>query len=302
MKVDYYSGGGRLANMYYKSRHPKTNLGVYQYTQPIKQREPGPDDNFFSCFGDRAQRQFGPELGPDALEGYMLFYSQAVSIYVKHGLMQLEVAQMLGEQGKLYLEGVLAGMLAYQKYAYVPETNMLKPLMADGTDLSGFVVQRDGYYGPKGRTVTQFFAEPCFFTAWARALYLTGELQLWFMIEGMAKGLGLGEWGEDPANPKEINWNTIASAPQIIFGLIDIWRNTDQDEYLKLAQVVADNLVKAEYRDGYFLAPEQEIAMFDNLAPLAVLALEAALAGKPDLVPHFIGGIGSLHWSRHYIR
>ena len=46
----------RLANMYYKARHPETNLGVYQYTQPIKQMEPGSNDNFFSCFGDRAQR------------------------------------------------------------------------------------------------------------------------------------------------------------------------------------------------------------------------------------------------------
>jgi len=292
----------RLANMYYKARHPETNLGVYQYTQPIKQMEPGPNDNFFSCFGDRAQRQFGPELGPDALEGYMIFRSQAVSIYVKHGLMQLEVAEMLEEQGRLYLEGVLAGMLAYQKYAYIPETNMLKPLLANGRDLSGFVLQRDGYYGRKGRVFEQFPADPCFFSAWARAFSLTKEIKLWSMLSGMAKAFSLGNWGANPEKPEEINQVTPAKDPQIIFGLIDVWQATGNVQYLELAKQVADNLIKAEYRLGYFVPQEQDIAYFDHLTPLALLSLAAALENQHHLIPKFIGGVGSAHWSFHYVR
>src|SRR5690606_15940420 len=68
--------GLRLAQMYVNARHPDTGLGVYQYSQP-KRRAPPPEDPsdplfLYGRFGDRAQRQFGPEYGAIALEGNLL--------------------------------------------------------------------------------------------------------------------------------------------------------------------------------------------------------------------------------------
>lgn len=291
---------GRLANMYYKSRHPETNLGVYQFTQPLKRGEWKPGDPFYSSFGDRAQLQFGQELGEDALEGYMLLRSHATSIYVKHGLMQLDIAEMLGEEGKMFLDSVLSGMLAYQKHAYIPETNLLRPLLANGTDLSGFVVPRDGYFGAAGRVFQQLPAESCFFLAWARAFNVTGELKLWDMIANMAKAYGLGDWGTNPEQPKKIYFPTSLADPQVIFGLLDIWQKTGKEDYLALAKLIGDNLIKEQNADGYFVTPDTNYVMFDDIRPLALLSLEAALAGKYRLIPRYLGGTGSGHWSRHY--
>lgn len=292
----------RLANMYYQARHPKTNLGVYQYTQPLKRVEPGPGDPFYSHYGDRAQRQFGAELGADAIEGYMLLRSQASSIYIKHGLMQLDIAEQLGTKGQHYLDNVLAGMLAYQNYAYIPETNMLRPLLANGTDLTGFIVPRDGYYGPAGRVFQQFPADPCFFLAWCRAFNVTGETKLWEMITNMAKAYGLGEWGLNPKQPQNLNLKTTLTDPEIIFGLLDIWHMTGQHDYLALAGVIGDNLVKTHLQAGFFVDPGAKHAMFDDLRPLAILTLEAALDGKYTTIPRYVGGLGSSHWSRYYLR
>ena len=82
----------RLAEQYVLPRDKKTGLGVYQFTQALKRADTLDDSDTHSKYGDRAQRQFGPELGPDALEGNMLLKGRTSTLYTEKSLMQLALA------------------------------------------------------------------------------------------------------------------------------------------------------------------------------------------------------------------
>ncbi len=73
--------GERLYNMYVKCRHPKTGLGVYQFSQPLKTADTDDFTITLSFYGDRAKRQLGPELGPETLEGNIILTNHANTIY-----------------------------------------------------------------------------------------------------------------------------------------------------------------------------------------------------------------------------
>ncbi|MBU1467233.1 MAG: pectate lyase, partial [Gammaproteobacteria bacterium] len=149
-----------LMSQYVNSRHPNTKLGCYQYNRPLKTGDAPEDENdpqyTFSFWGDRAQRQFGPEYGDVAKEAWVLFKmdEEALNgpegIYGDCGLAQTLLARELGEDGKQLLDWTTEGLEAWAYYAYDANTNEIKPMFADGKDLTGQQIPRYGYYGKKG--------------------------------------------------------------------------------------------------------------------------------------------------------
>jgi pectate lyase len=237
--------------------------------------------------GDRAKRQFGPDFpGHRVLEGTMLLHRLATTIYSENALMQLEVAQALGADGKEFLDWTHHGMAAFARYAYIPEKNLLRPMLTDGTDLSGFVLKRNGYYGRKEAT-------PDFMISYARGFMLTGDANLWTLARGSAKASGLGDIGATPGHDLNVNLATTNNDPFALFSLLDIYRETHADAYLQLARVIGNNIVATRFHHGYFTRyPDQIWANIDVIEPYALLALEAAIKGVPDKVPYFINGSG----------
>ncbi|NLW55811.1 MAG: pectate lyase [Firmicutes bacterium] len=283
----------RLAWMFVKARHPQTRLGVYQYTQALKQEEAeiAPEDPRFSlsCYGDRAKRQLGPELGPDALEGNMLLPRKARSIYVINTLMELELAEELGAEAREFVAWVHEGMLAYAKYAYLPETNQLKPMLANGTDLSGYKLPRSGYYGRAGTVLQRSPAGGDFLHAYARTYRLTGDPDLWTVVRQIGQGLGLGDLGFRPGDKVQLALETREADYRILFALLEIYRTIPHRAYLALARRVGDNILRSKFRHGYFLRqPDCLYAEFNAVEPLALLALEATIRGTPELVPGYL--------------
>jgi pectate lyase len=77
----------------------------------------------------------------------------------------------------------------------------------------------------------------------------------------------------------------------VIFALLESHKRRLDKETLRLAEKVADNLLKRSFHNGFFVSDEKStIAEFDAIEPLALLALEAALRGEPEKVPVFSGG------------
>ena len=111
----------------------------------------------FSDYGDRAEIQFGKDFPGVALEGWELFNGSG--IYTVPALMQLELAERLGDKGKEFIEWTLSGLYAYAKYAYDSVDNTFRPMWADGTDLTGYAFTRTGYYGPEGRVLKPLKAD-----------------------------------------------------------------------------------------------------------------------------------------------
>ncbi len=283
----------RLAEQYVLPRDKKTGLGVYQFTQALKRAETTDDSDTNSKYGDRAQRQFGPEFGPAALEGNMMLKGRTSTLYSENALMQLQLAKDLGKDGDDIKKWTLDGLKAFAKYAYDESNNTFRPMLANGTDLSNYTLPRDGYYGKKGTVLKAYPASSDFLLSYARAYTLEKDADLWKVARGIAKGLDLGDIGSAPGKGVSVNVSTKNSDPYAIFALIDLWQATQDKTYLAVAEKVADNIVSNNLHNGFFMnSAKSQYASIDSIDPYALLALEATLKNKPQAVAPFLNGSG----------
>ena len=288
----------RLAHQYVRARHPDTGLGAYQYSKPYRREQPpevmSEGRHTYSTYGDRAENQFRQDFGDVAREGYALF--NGGSIYGLNAIVQLHLAERLGEKGENFLKWTVDGMKAYVKYGYMPETNQFRPMWADGTDLTGFVFPRFGYYGPAGRTLTPSNAGPSFLISYAQACRLTGDPELWDIVRKMARGNNLGDIGEKPGENPSPNLDVDSADPESVFAVLELHRTSPHEAYLALACRLADNIVRQKFHNGFFLPSKNHVnARFNAIEPLAILAVEAARQNRLDELPPYMAGGGSIH-------
>lgn len=269
----------RLMKRYVDARNPFTGLGAYQYSQLA-------NDN------DRALRQFAIDFpGQVVLEGTMLTGS---GIYSRGGVSQLLMAEQLGEDGREMLGWVRDGLVAYAEQAYVPETNTLIPILTDGTRLTESDVRRVGYYSAGiGR---ESRADALLFYAYALGFRLTNNETLWNTARHIGRGHGLGDLGAAPGEALDIDLATDASAPELLFGVLELIRAAPQPEYQELALRLGENILDRRCHNGFFLpSPNHVNANFDVIEPLALLTLEAHVRGVPEAAPAWPGGRGYIH-------
>jgi len=281
-----------LAEQYVRARHPATGLGAYQFSKPTRHVQPpdGPLTGLltFSSYGDRAENQFGKDFPGAALEGWALFNG---GMYTVPALMQLELAERLGDNGKEFLRWTVEGLKAYAKYGYNPKENNFSPMWANGTDLTDYAFTRTGYYGPQGRVLKPSRADELYLFSYARAYRLSSDPEIWEVVSSIFKGLQLGDPGAEPGKTAQMNMVTDNSNPYAIFALLEMNRATNDPAFLKLAEVIGDNILKSKFNKGFFMtAGDKGNARFNVIEPLALLSLEAALRGKPELIPVFSGG------------
>ncbi|MEC5396869.1 hypothetical protein [Uliginosibacterium sp. H1] len=300
------SWGEFLAWQYVRSRHPVTGLGVYQFNRPEKREEPPTDENAhnftWSFFGDRAHRQFGPEYGDVAKEAWVLFKmdEEALNgpegIYGESALTQMLMARELGEQGRRLRDWTLDGLDAWARYAYVPESNEIKPMFADGRDLTGEVFRRFGYYGPKGKTFIRRPITGMVFLSYATAWAVSRRATLWPTVCAMARNFGLGDWDpEDPAQPRSI------AVPQdvdalLLSAVMEVHRATGAAIYLELAQKLGERMFAQRAHRGAIVASEHHTyCRLDDPEPLALALMLARLQGCDEGLPVLRGYGGYIH-------
>lgn len=264
----------RMAQRYVEARNPETGLGAYQYSQIAK---------------DRALVQFGPEFGDRLLEGTMLDTGRALTIYARAGLVWLRLAERLGVAGAEFLHWATDGLAAYARWAYDPASNTCFAVITDGTRLTPADMKREGYYGPA--TLSPRPAGGPLLLSYALGARLTGDDLLWQTARSIARGNDLGDLGTRPGEGVQLNRQTAHAEATSLLGVLEVWRATGSGAYLELAEAIGDNLVSKHYRDGLFVMSDaHRYTRVDALEPLALLALEAALRGKPERVPEYTGG------------
>jgi len=306
----------RLAHQYVRARHPKTGLGAYQYSKPRRRREPPTHGAVptSSSYGDRAENQFGAEFGPVAREGWMI--RSPDSIYGVHAVVELQLAEMLGPEGKELAEWTRNGLRACAQWLYDPKTNLVRPAWADGTDLTGYVIKRDGYYGKAGTVFRARSASSMLLWAYVLGHRLTGDPMLWQTARSMGRAHGLGDLGLEPGREVQVNLKTDNADPVALIAVLELFRPAPetssgepgvietssgepahfQAPYRELACRIGDNILQQRFHRGFFLPTEKHInARFDALEPLALLSLEAMLRGKPETVPRYRAGRGYIH-------
>ncbi len=285
--------GMRLAQQYVNARHPDTGLGVYQYSQALRRADPPEDENApdftYSTYGDRTQRQFGPEFGAVALEGNYLPNDR--SIYSLNAWMQLQMAGMLGDAGAAMGAYTLEGMRAYAKHAYNFEDNTLTPMFTDGTSLDGYVIRRKGYHGAAGTVIEAGQARTALLLSYSLAYAVSGDPIFWTVVRGIARGHGLGDFGALPEEPKAPDFETTNADPLVVFALLALDKAADAPAYRELASVVARNIMDRRFHKGMFAGgADAARAPIDAIEPLALLTLAAHIQGRPDAVPTYRGG------------
>lgn len=295
-----------LAWQYVRTRYPATGLGCYQFNRPVKREEAPTDENHpqftYSFYGDRAERQFGPEYGEVAKEAWVLFkmdpdaMNGPEGIYGDSTLAQLALARQLGAQGEKLKQWAVDGLEAWLKHAYVPETNQMKPMFADGKDLTGHTFPRSGFYGKKGWVFQRKPVNPIVFLSTVTAWAISGRDSLWQHVVTMARHFGLGDWNSD--NPKEPHGTLMATQVDAIrlFAVLEVYRATGTPSYLDLAHRLGERLLAEHGQRGMFVPSVKHIhCRFDDTDALALLNLIAAERGCPDMVPGFRSQGGYIH-------
>lgn len=287
-----------LAQQYVNARDPVTKLGAFQYSQSRNQAGPPDDpDNIqyaWQTSGDRAQRQFGHEFGDLALEGRFL-HKEHDEIYGKNAIIQLQIAEMLGDAGQEFLSWTHEGLRAFAQYAYNMEESTVKPMWSDGTDLSGYQLKRSGYYGEQGTVLLPRRAGSIYLLSFALGYRLTQDPLLWKVARRVAMDHQLGDLGVQPGEEMDLNMATPNADPVALFSLLDIYRGTHETAYLELACRIGDNIIGQYFNEGFFAGKNNIYAPTDSEEAFALIALETAVRGDWDAVPRYNSGRGFIH-------
>lgn len=256
----------RLARRYVETRG-ETGISGYQFSQHPSYCN-GPEIR-----GDRAQYQFAPYiLGDHRIYEGTLFRPRPI---VQRR--QLELGARLGDRGAAFATWAVEELRAWREAAYRPERNDFEPMLTDGFSLEGFVVRREGYFGPKGRVIGPIEADADFLWAYAMAFRVAGDDVCWRTARDIARGLGLGDIGSPGGDGAALATDPDLADVRAVYGLLELHRATDRDAYLDAAASVGANLSEARTADeGPFVDDAGRIVLEDP-TPLALLHLAAAL-------------------------
>ncbi len=274
----------RLAYRYVETRNPKTGMGGIQYNRYFQ--------------GDRAQVQFGEQVpGHLVLEGTLVIPRSVNSITGTSAICRLKLGELLGPAGKEFITWASEDLKAFASCAYDVEKNEWTPMLTDGYVLVGLEPAREGYYRPDQRNFQKWAPLTRSFWSYALAWRVTGDEQLWEMARNVARYHTLGDIGAPGGVDPRLNLTKNHSRnPNLLLGLLELYKKTKHKPYLMMAMGIGDNILKRKFRKGFFVRSDRHVfAKFDAVEPLVLLQLAAALQGRPTPAWEYWGGRGFFH-------
>jgi len=234
----------------------------------------------------------------------------------------------LGEMAHIK-EAVEKHIIGFLDASYDKESNKLKSIIIDGTDLTDFRIEgpfrlEKLYFGAKNggaflpQRITPLYTSVC-----ARGYRVSnGRREFRDYLRDMLKAVGIGDIGIEKNSEPLLNFNTNALEPAYIFALVDLFRVEPKLEFLKMAERIGDNLIEARQHpdSGLFtleddfiiqnpvmdkpelqephegksvieiLGDNHKIANLDSMEPLALLSIYAAQTGKYNIMPGWTAG------------
>lgn len=277
-----------VIKMYEKASNPDTGLLPYIYNFT------GGDESapIMSTAGDDIFEQLGDEFGIAGSSPYYLGnigYESTVNANLPMAI--FDAYEKSGEKFSDMKDMILEKMLLFKKYAYISETGMFKPILGDGTDLTGYVHKTDGYAGSVGDTYEQA-ADTIgnLFTAYLRAYTYSENTEFWDVVRGTAKTQGLGDLGTNPGENMDLNMETDSTNAVYLMGLVEIYEDTKVEAYRDLARKIGDNIVENGFQNGFLTKGKEYLySRFEDLEAIALSALHASLIGEYDKAPEYIG-------------
>ena len=181
----------------------------------------------------------------------------------------------------------------FARHAYRARENEFRSIASDGTDLTGYVLKKSGYFGKEGTSFPSWEGSARELVAYASGFRASGRESLWNTTRSIAKGMELGDIGASPKKAPALNAQTKVDSPKTIFALIELYRATKEERFLNLADMVARNMLKNRHHkeSGLFTRNRDWLLChFDTYEPLALLQLYAARKGRDNEIPAWDGG------------
>lgn len=320
-----------LWSRYENAAWPTTGLGGYvptnanlapgKYDVPDKWWE---TEGYVSIYGnvrygDRYYNQFSKQMveegwisAEDApklcLDPYFLTNTSGTR---NDPFLDVEFAKALKESGDMagyerVMKYISRRLSSYSYYAYDEATNSTRPILADGTDLTGFTFKIRGYAGNAGTRWTEIASRADTFLAYCKTYLETvnakeagitfdGEADtylknMWNLINGCMKGWGIGEFGENYPGDGTVKYNSNCSYAEdnTLLALVYLYEATQIPEFLDAARIMANRLIKDNYHNGLFGSSSKvnvRLSGADVETPYSLLYLEAVLLGRADKIP-----------------
>lgn len=257
----------RLAHRYVQTRQ-EPGISGYQYSQHTSHCN-GPE-----ILGDRAQYQFAPYIHGD----HRIFESTLFRPRPIVQRQQLALGDRLGPGGEPFLAWAIEELHAWAETAYRPEENVFEPMLTDGLSLEGFVIRREGYFGPKGRIVEPIEADWEFFWTYARAYRIAGDDRCWDTARNIANGLGLGDIGDPDGDDRALDPDAAVEDYAAIYGLLDLYDATGVESYRRAASRIGSTILETAENGQFLWGGRVDL---EDPRPLALLHLAATL-DEPD--------------------
>ncbi len=330
----------RILKCYYELANPVTGIMPTVYTtargaegtlDPMENIEPKgawytredlETGDYTVLYGDRFFNQFAEDLVAQGFYPSSVLaegdYTLTEGNYVESFscdtvLNDLFFADMIGadtEDGRYVTEKIVKHMAGFIKYAWTENTSEFRKIMNDGTDISTFKPDRNGYYGnfyKREKPLGSYNANKLFM--WAacaayRAAAARTDLQeeadiIRKAIDYFAENVyGFGKIGGAEIGDSEmkLNYNTDDTGAYNVICLTDLYLATGKTEFLDLARVVAGNIINEYYKYGFFLNKTgvgAEPGSYYNITLgsastqyyYALAYLEGAIRGDSTVVP-----------------
>jgi len=279
----------RLAHRYVETRDPKTGLGGVQYSQDSDGMTNDPEKP--NARDDRARYFYGADFPGHVVLESTLFPAYGDTPSTAERICQMTIADELGEKGREFTQWAHEELTAWAKVAFRKSDCSFIPMLTDGTSMEGYVVKKDGYFGPKGRVLIAGKAEPRHFWVYAMAFRQTRDPLMWDMARQIALANRLGDIGASPDAPASALRGEKPDTDSL-FGFLELYRATQNTAFLKVAEQIGDHIVQIWFKHGFFVRDDRRYASFDRAEPLALLHLAAAMEGRPEAVPAYPCSIG----------
>ena len=276
--------GKRLAHRYVETRNPEIGISSWVYTVPQATRADSGDEilrklgltgYIFPQQNHANKVWWGIHSGYDApTPGTIL--NQATAPWI----CQLMLGELLGEEGKEFIQWATEELTAWGKVAYRRRDNVFIPMSLDGTSLEGYVCKEDGPLGLKGTSLEPVPIGSTEFWAYALAYCLTNNEFMWEMARSIGIGNNYGDLGVTCGDEPRLNLRTDISDPYLMWVFLELHRKIGKQTFLEVAGRIGDNILAGRFHKG-FVAPSNQhtFTKFDSIDTLALLHLHAALIG-----------------------
>ena len=218
-----------------------------------------------------------------------LLECHCVSRYAYCASIALRLGERVGDKGAFFTQTALRDLLAFGRYAYDEEDNgfFVRRWLTDGSriDRLGRPSLELSAYGPRGTNDVRSPALPALLYSFAIAWRRTHETELRPTIDRILGHLGVDDCFDLALQGGE-------AAAYILQALLELWQADQDTRWRDLAHAVADTALQrfVDERGYFFDWPDSDLCRLGQRLPLALLRLDAAEAGRADLVDPDPGG------------